>query len=165
MTGQLCQACATVVLFHSGRWDRALGLCREVLAAQAATPHARAVASGVSGLVYALRGRPGRARPALLDSHATATRIELVPMQVLATWGLALLAEPSAAADLYRRVLVRVHETEERHYCVPVLQFAAPLFADLDAQGGPQPAHGRARARRRGDRTARTAGRAGPRTR
>src|SRR6185369_16566202 len=25
--GQLCRACATVVMFHSGRWDRAAGLC------------------------------------------------------------------------------------------------------------------------------------------
>jgi DNA-binding CsgD family transcriptional regulator len=69
----------------------------------------------------------------LLDSHATATRIELVAMELLATWGLALLDEASGrferAAQSYRQAVLRCAETDERHYCLPVLQFAAARFA------------------------------------
>jgi DNA-binding CsgD family transcriptional regulator/tetratricopeptide (TPR) repeat protein len=136
--GQLCHACAAVVLFHSGRWDRALALCSSVLGDVDATAHARAVASGVAGLVHAMRGHAVAARTALLDSQTTARRIELVAMEILATWGLALVDEarghPLRAAENYRHVLRRCQETEERHYCVPVLQFAAAQFASCDAR-------------------------------
>src|SRR5947207_1998898 len=59
-TGQLCRACATAVLFASGHWDRAVATCREVLAHDAPVPHAYAVATGISGLIAALRGRGRR---------------------------------------------------------------------------------------------------------
>ena len=36
-TAQLCVACLTVVLRHTGEWERAMSLCREVLAERAAT--------------------------------------------------------------------------------------------------------------------------------
>jgi DNA-binding CsgD family transcriptional regulator/tetratricopeptide (TPR) repeat protein len=131
--GQLCRACATVVLFNSGRWDSAIEVSREVVDDTATAPHARAVAWGVTGLVLAMRGRNGPARSALLDSHATATRIELVAMELLATWGLALLDEASGrterARQSYRQAVLRCTETDERHYCVPILQFAAARFA------------------------------------
>jgi DNA-binding CsgD family transcriptional regulator/tetratricopeptide (TPR) repeat protein len=135
--GQLCQACATVVMFQTGRWDRAAALCTGVLA-EAAAPHARAVAAGVLGLVHAMRGQTAPARAALLDSRTTARRIELVAMEILATWGLALIDEasghPARATASYRHVLSRSQETEERHYCVPVLQFAAANFAACGAR-------------------------------
>ncbi len=131
--GQLCRACATVVLFQSGRWDRAMTLCDDVLGDSAANAHARAVASGVCGLVHAMRGRAGPARSALLDSRATASRIDLVAMELLSTWGMALLDEssgrPAGAAESYRHAVARSRDTEERHYCVPVLQFAVARFA------------------------------------
>lgn len=131
--GQLCRACATVVLFNSGRWDGALGACREILDDERTTPHARAVACGVIGLVHAMRGRAGPARAALLESRVTATRIDLVAMELLATWGLALLDEAAGRLDRarasYRHIVTRCRETDERHYCVPVLQFAAARFA------------------------------------
>jgi DNA-binding CsgD family transcriptional regulator len=136
--GQLCRACATVVMFHSGRWDRAAGLCSAVLDDGAATAHARAVASGVLGLVRAMRGPAGPARAALLDSRTVARRIELVAMEILATWGLALLDEAGGRLDGalagYRHVVSRCQETDERHYCVPVLQFAAVRFAAAGAR-------------------------------
>ena len=61
--GQLCRACATVVLLNIGRWDRAVDLSRTVVEDIASAPHARAVATGVRGLVLAMRGRPGPAPP------------------------------------------------------------------------------------------------------
>jgi DNA-binding CsgD family transcriptional regulator len=131
--GQLCRACATVVMFQSGHWEGATALCAGVLRDTEATAHARAVASGVLGLVQAMRGHAGPARAALLDSRTTARRIDLVAMEILSTWGLALLDEASGhaarAAEGYRHVLSRCQQTEERHYSVPVLQFAAARFA------------------------------------
>ena len=133
--GQLCRACATVVMFQSGRWDQALAASAEVLADPASIPHARAAASAIVGLVEALRGRPRAARAALLDSRATAQRIELVPCELLSSWGLALLDEQAGRDDRavagYRFVVDRCRATEERHYCVPVLQHAVNLFARL----------------------------------
>jgi ATP/maltotriose-dependent transcriptional regulator MalT len=138
-SGQLCRACATVVLFHCGRWDRAAALCGAVLADSAATAHARAVASGIDGLIHAMRGRAGPARAALLDARATAGRIDLLAMKVLSTWGLALLDEADGryarAAESYRQVVAYCQGTQERHYCVPVLQFAVARFADDGATG------------------------------
>jgi DNA-binding CsgD family transcriptional regulator/tetratricopeptide (TPR) repeat protein len=131
--GQLCRACATVVLLNIGHWDRAVQLSRDVAEDIAAAPHSRAVATGVRGLVLAMRGRPGPARSQLLDSRTTATRIELVAMELLSGWGLALLDEFAGhferAADGYRHVVARCRDTDERHYCVPGLVFAAARFA------------------------------------
>jgi DNA-binding CsgD family transcriptional regulator len=136
-TGLLCQACAAVVMFHSGRWNRAVRLCREVLDDEAARPHPRAAAAAVLGLVHALRGQAGPARAALLESRSTAARIELVAAEILALWGLAmaedLAGNSDGAAEEYRRVVRRCEETEESHYCVPVLLFAAAHFAERSA--------------------------------
>jgi DNA-binding CsgD family transcriptional regulator len=136
--GQLCQACATVVMFHSGRFDRAASVCTEVLGDPVATAHARAVASGVLGLVHAMRGQSALARAALLESRTIARRIDLVAMEILSAWGLALLDEANGrfdrAVECYGHVLARCRETEERHYCVPVLQFAAARFASAGAR-------------------------------
>ncbi|HEY7223034.1 MAG TPA: AAA family ATPase [Micromonosporaceae bacterium] len=132
-TGQLCLACATVILFHSGRWERAVALAADVLADEATGPHARAVTTGVRGLVHAMRGEAAHARSALLESRGIATRIDLVAMEILSSWGMALVDEwsgrPERAAETYRHVVRRCEQTEERHYCVPVLQFAAARFA------------------------------------
>lgn len=137
-TSQLCQACATVVLFQSGRWEQALTACTTVLGS-APIPHSRAAAAGVIGLIHALRGKAAPARAALLDSRATAVRIELTAMELLSTWGLALLDEAGGrtdrAAESYRHVVARCQETEERHYCVLPLQFAAARFSADGARG------------------------------
>ena len=93
---QLCRACATVVLFTRGEWDRAAAVCQDVLASPAQA-HARGAAAGMLGLVHAMRGAAGRARPHLLESHLIATRIELVPMELLSSWGLCVL-ESSAGS-------------------------------------------------------------------
>jgi DNA-binding CsgD family transcriptional regulator len=135
--GQLCQACATVVMFHSGRWKQAVRVCHAVAGNPTAQPHPRSVATGVLGLVHAMRGQAEAARAALLESHSIATRIGLVPMELLSSWGLALVEDvvgnPGAAVEEYRRILQRWSGTEERHYCVPILHFAAAHFAASSA--------------------------------
>ena len=136
--GQLCRACATVVLFTRGEWDRAAAVCEDVLASPA-TPHARGAAAGMLGLVHAMRGAARLARPHLLESHLIATRIELVPMEMFSSWGLCLL-ECSAgscadAADRARRMLARLARTQERHFSVLILQWMAAFFAEQGMPG------------------------------
>jgi DNA-binding NarL/FixJ family response regulator len=131
--GQLCRACASVVLFARGQWDRTVGVCEDVLAS-AAAPHARAVGAGLLGLVYAMRGAARLARPYLLESNLTATRIELTAMELLSSWGLCILEDaagaPGDAADRARQILARLARTQERHYSVPILQWTATFFAE-----------------------------------
>ena len=130
--GQLCRACATAVLFTRGEWDRTVAVCEDVLAS-AAVPHARAVATGLFGLVHAMRGAAALARPNLLESQLIAARIELVPMELLSSWGLCVLENAAGAqadaTDRARQVLARLTRTQERHYSVQILQWMAAFFA------------------------------------
>ena len=130
--GQLCRACASAVLFARGEWDRTAGVCQDVLAS-AAAPHARAVGAGLLGLVHAMRGTARLARPHLLDSHLTATRIELTAMELLSSWGLCVLDGRGRRSRRRRRparqILARLARTQERHYSVPILPWLATFFA------------------------------------
>ena len=80
-------------------WDRTVAVCEDVLAS-AAVPHARAVAAGLLGLVHAMRGSAGAARPNLLEAQLIATRIELVPVELLSSWGLCVLEDAVGAAAI-----------------------------------------------------------------
>ncbi len=132
-TGQLCRACATAVLFSCGEWDRAAGVCEDVLASEG-PPHARAVSTGILGLVHALRGAARLARPLLLESNLTAARIELTAMELFSSWGLCILDDAAggheAAADRARQMLTRHARTQERHYSVAILQWLATFFTE-----------------------------------
>ncbi len=132
-TAQLCIACLTVVLVHTGEWERATTLCREVLTSDDSTPHARTVASGMLGTVYALRGQARLARPLLLESATLARRIELAAMELLSAWGLALVDELGGANDQVaergRFILDRWQRMEDVHYAVPALRWLVTFFA------------------------------------
>jgi predicted ATPase/DNA-binding NarL/FixJ family response regulator len=136
-TAQLCVACLTVVLRQTGEWDRAMALCRDVLASAHSSAHARAVASGILGSLYALRGQPTRAQALLLEAASLAQRIELAPMELYAAWGLAILSELNgaheAAAEHCRFILGRWEQIEDTHYVVPALRWAATFFATTGA--------------------------------
>jgi DNA-binding NarL/FixJ family response regulator len=139
-TGQLCLACLTAVLRHTGDWDRAVTLCRQVLASPAASLHARAVATGMLGSVLGLRGQGRRARPLLLESLTLARRIELAAMELLAVWGLAVVDHTEGAAGSVAghcwALLERWRQTEDRHYAVSPLRWATTFFAESgDAAG------------------------------
>ena len=138
-TAQLCLACMAVVLWQTGDWTGAERVCRDVIASSEATTHARAVADGILGLLWATRGRPGSARPHLEASLALARRIELVAMELFATWGLAIVdrqeGDEEAAAERCRELLARWDRTEERHYVVPMLRWVASFYADRHDAG------------------------------
>ena len=136
-TAQLCVACLTAVLRQTGEWDRAMTLCREVLASEHSPTHARAVASGMLGSLYVQRGQPRHARALLLESAALAQRIELAAMELMASWGLALLddlnGDRAAAAEYCRAMLNRWEQIEDRHYVIAPLRWAVTLFAGQGA--------------------------------
>jgi ATP/maltotriose-dependent transcriptional regulator MalT len=131
---QLCLACLTFVLRQSGDWDRAAKLCREVIASPNATTHARAVANGMLGSILGARGQTRRARPLLLEAASLARQIELAAMELLAGWGLALVDQaagaPRSAAERCASILERWRQTEDRHYSIPPLRWAASLLAE-----------------------------------
>jgi ATP/maltotriose-dependent transcriptional regulator MalT len=139
-TGQLCIACLTVVLRQAGEMERAMTLCREVLASEQSSSHARAVAGGILGSVHVLRGRPRLAQPLLVESAALARRIELAAMELLAEWGLAQVAQLkgsySAAVEHCHNILSRWERIEECHYVVPPLRWAATFFALIQSPDG-----------------------------
>jgi DNA-binding NarL/FixJ family response regulator len=132
-TAQLCLACMTVVLRQIGAWDRCAEICGQVLASEASSAHARAVALGMFGLVRAFRGDALRARPLLLESARHAAHIELTAMELLTAWGLAIVDQiagnDASAAERFRGLIERWNRTEERHYTTPALRWAVTLFA------------------------------------
>jgi DNA-binding CsgD family transcriptional regulator len=139
-TAQLCLACLTAVLRQSGDWERAVTLCRQVIASDEATVHARAVATGMLGWILGTRGQVRRARPLLHESLTLARRIELAAMELLSTWGLAVVdqveqATDSAASHCWS-ILERWKQTEDRHYAISPLRWATTFFAESgDAAG------------------------------
>ena len=139
-TGQLCRACVTGVLFVAGHWDRALEVCADAAGAEGAVPHARAVGTGIGGLIHAFRGSAATARRELLAATSIATRIELTAMELLSAWGLCVLDDavgaPEAAVARARRILARWEESGERHYTIAIAQWSSTLFAEAgDAAG------------------------------
>jgi DNA-binding CsgD family transcriptional regulator len=133
---QVCMACLTAVLRQTGEWDRCVAICREVLDAPT-SPHARGAVLGVLGAVLAQRGEAARARRVLLDAERHAAFIELVPAELLATWGLAMVEELDGALDRAvercRTLLERWRRTEDRHYSIAGLRWAASFLASRQA--------------------------------
>ena len=132
-TAQLCRACMTVVLRQTGEWEQCAQMCAEVLASSTASAHARAAALGNLGLLRAQRGEAQRARPLLLEAAHIAAQIELTAMVLLSAWGLAIADELAGnideAVQRCRGLVERWRHTEERHYTIPALRWAASLFA------------------------------------
>jgi DNA-binding CsgD family transcriptional regulator/tetratricopeptide (TPR) repeat protein len=128
----VCLACLTPALRHTGHWDRALEVGREVLANDRAPEVARMVAAGEVGLVLANRGRTGGARRHLARAAAFSRSYELFGLEIDSGWGLARADEldgdhDSAAARL-RELSERCLAREEHHYSVAALRWASSFF-------------------------------------
>src|SRR5205823_1018028 len=130
----------TAVLFVAGHWDRALEVCADAAGAEGALAHARAVGTGIGGLIHAFRGSAATARRELLAATSLAARIELTPMELLSAWGLCVLDDAAGgqaeAAARARRILVRWEETGERHYSIAILQWSSTLLAESGDPAG-----------------------------
>jgi DNA-binding NarL/FixJ family response regulator len=135
----LCLVCLAYVMRKTGEWDRAIGLCRDVLAAEDPPRAARCAAIGLPGLIHVLRGDVRRARTPLGESFALAQRIDFMIMRIESAWGLARLdaleAEHDSAAERCRQLLELAVGGEDSHYPVAALRWAASLFASRGAVG------------------------------
>lgn len=129
---QVCLACLTPALRHTGQWDRVLDVGREILATDGAPEVARMVAAGEVGLVLANQGKTTEARRHLAPAAAFSRVYELFGLEIEAGWGLARADEldrdhDSAAARL-RELGARCLAREESHYSVAALRWASSFF-------------------------------------
>jgi DNA-binding NarL/FixJ family response regulator len=127
-----CLSCVAYVLRELGDWDRSAELCHELQAGDVRHDDT-VVVDGILGAIHAFRGEPARARPLLLRSLDTASRLDVVSMQLDTASSLACLEEQTgdleAAAEHCRFVLERWERSEDRHYAVWGLRWAACFFA------------------------------------
>ncbi len=132
-----CRACLAVPLYQNGDWNAVASECRRVLESPAAPAVPRAVVGAMLGTVLAHRGQRARARPLLHDALATSRQLGLVPVQLRALWGLALLDEldDPHAAHAWADALSGVWEGAEDHYHVLFpMRWAATFHAERGAQ-------------------------------
>jgi DNA-binding NarL/FixJ family response regulator len=125
----VCLACLTPALRHSGQWDRALEVGREVLANEDAPEVARMVSAGEVGLVLANQGKVTQARRHLARSAAFSRVHQLFPLDIETTWGLArvddLEGDVAGATARLRELRARLLDREELHYSIAALRWAS----------------------------------------
>ena len=134
--GQICFVCMSPVVRLMGGWDRTLAICAEVLANEASIPVARKVAEEESGLISALRGDARRARGPLRRAADFGRSNGIFGLEVGATWGLAVVGVLDQNEDMadyaVSTLLERCSTTEECHYALPALRWAATFLAERD---------------------------------
>jgi DNA-binding CsgD family transcriptional regulator len=131
---QTCLACMAYVLRELGQWSRSEELCQE-LNEGGAGPGTRVVTDGVLGSIEGFRGRVGPARRLLNSGFEIATRLDVFSMQVDSSAALAwidhLEGADDAAVNRCRFVLDRWERSEDHHYAVWGLRWAASLLAEV----------------------------------
>ena len=140
-TAQLCVACLTVVLRHTGEWERAMSLCREVLASGDSSAHAGG-GRGDARLAVHARGQARPAQPVLLEAAALARRNRAggrgVSVRLGAHVGRQLNGARDRAAAHARFVLERWQRMEDVHYAVPALRWVVTFMAAHGADSEPR---------------------------
>jgi DNA-binding NarL/FixJ family response regulator len=120
------------VLRELGEWPRTVELCRELIAAHDGNG-VRTIADGALGYIRGLRGELGPARRHLTAGLELARRLDVFSMQVDCAASLAVVADydsdPGEALERCRFLLTRWEQSEDHHYAVWGLRFAASLFA------------------------------------
>ena len=124
-----CVTCMAYVLRERGSWARAGELSRELIAQGRAVY----VAQGMLGSIHAYEGRYGSARRLLASSLAAAAGLRHYNMTVDTTSALARVAaaqgDAVAAAAHCRAVLARWEDSDDRHYAIGGLRWAAAFLA------------------------------------
>lgn len=135
----VCLACLMPALRHTGKWDRALAIGREVLTSGEGPGAARMVAAGEVGLILANRGNTGQARRHLARAAAYARVGELFGLEIDSAWGLARADEfdgkDESAISRLRELIARCLVREERHYSVAALRWASSFFGRRGLRG------------------------------
>ena len=102
-----CLGCFAGTLQRTGEWERAMDVCREVLATDTIAPNWRVVATSVLAMIQAWRGETKRARTLMHEVGAQARRLGDHINVIMSAWTLAYLDdyEGDSAAEHYRFVL------------------------------------------------------------
>jgi DNA-binding NarL/FixJ family response regulator len=124
-----CVTCMVYVLRERGEWPRALEIGHDLIARGVAVW----VAEGLVGSIYAFQGKLSSGRRLLVSGHATASKVGHYNMTVDGTAGLAWVAAAQGADEeafeLCRSLLNRWEESEDHHYGIWGLRWAASFMA------------------------------------
>jgi DNA-binding NarL/FixJ family response regulator len=124
-----CVTCLVYVLRERGEWSRAAELGRELIDAGTAVW----VAEGLVGAIQAFEGKLSSARRLLTASRAVSSSVGHYNMYVDSTTALAIVAAAEGledeAATRTRELLARWEESEDHHYAVWGIRWAASWLA------------------------------------
>lgn len=124
-----CVTCLVYVLRERGEWSRAAELGRELIESDTAVW----VAEGLVGAIHAFEGKYAAARRMLSASRTVSSSVGHYNMYVDATTSLAIVAAAEGledeAASRCRELLARWEESEDHHYAVWGIRWAASWFA------------------------------------
>jgi len=133
-----CVTCLVYVLRERGEWSRAEQLGRELIDSDTAVW----VAEGLIGAIHAFQGKLASARRLLTASRAVSSAVGHYNMYVDSTTSLAMVAAAEGlddeAARYCRELLARWEESEDHHYAVWGMRWAAGFHArhgERDAAG------------------------------
>ncbi len=131
-----CITCLVYVLRERGEWSRAEEMGRELIDSGTAVW----VAEGLLGAMHAFQGKLGSARRMLTASRSVSSSVGHYNMYVDSTTGLAMVAAAEGledeAAKYCRELLARWQESEDHHYAVWGLRWAASWFARQGDRAG-----------------------------
>jgi DNA-binding CsgD family transcriptional regulator len=131
-----CVTCLVYVLRERGEWTRACALGRELIA----TDTAVWVAEGLVGAVHAFQGKLSSARRLLTASRAVSSSVGHYNMYMDSTTALAYVAAAEGLDDEVaahcRALLARWERSEDHHYAVWGIRWAATWFAARGDRGG-----------------------------
>jgi DNA-binding NarL/FixJ family response regulator len=131
----LCQACISVVYFQNGNFHEVISLNAAIVSADDAPDTIKIIARTFLGLAYCFKYETKLARENLTFALASSTKIELVNGMISSNWGLAMLdwqddnLEPAISHT--HAILADWSHSDESHYSIPALRFAATLFSSI----------------------------------
>ena len=135
---QVCLSCMAYVLRELGDWAQVDDLCRTLIV-PGAPPQDTLVADGVLGSLHAWRGDGRQALPLLTRCMETTALINVVSMHCDSVAALAWLAaqegDAERAEEHCRLLLARWERSEDHHYALWGLRWAAGWLADGGSLG------------------------------
>ncbi|HWA54449.1 MAG TPA: AAA family ATPase [Solirubrobacterales bacterium] len=131
-----CVTCLIYVLRERGDWQRAEEMGRELIEAGTAVW----VAEGLLGAIHAFRGKLTPARRMLTASRAVSSSVRHYNMFIDSTTSLAIVAAAEGLDDevakCCRELISRWEESQDHHYAVWGMRWAASWFARHGDRGG-----------------------------
>ncbi|HWI97283.1 MAG TPA: AAA family ATPase [Solirubrobacterales bacterium] len=131
-----CVTCLIYVLRERGEWQRAEEMGRELIDSGTAVW----VAEGLLGAIHAFRGKLTPARRMLTASRAVSSSVRHYNMFIDSTTSLAIVAAAEGLDDevgrYCRELLSRWEESQDHHYAVWGMRWAASWFARRGDRGG-----------------------------